>query len=138
MSAPRRIYVSAPIAGFDPETYRKVLGVFRARGAELVDSRALFPDVESWKRRYRQAIEKADAVLMLLGPERVVGVGTVQELCIARLLGRPVFFAQPSGAIRPAHQVELRILPGSSRKRFILVNFEPRQKNRPEKSGPEE
>ncbi len=135
MSTLRRIYVSAPVVSFDPEAYYKVLAAFRARGAELVDSRALFPDMEAWRRGYPQAIEQADAVLILLGPRRVIGVGVMQEVCAARLLRRDIYFAQTNGAVRPAHGVWLRILPGASRKRFILVNFEPRQKTKPGAPG---
>jgi acetolactate synthase regulatory subunit len=44
--AARRVYVYAPVAGFDPQAYERVLTVFRSRGAEVVSSRALFGSSE--------------------------------------------------------------------------------------------
>jgi hypothetical protein len=48
----RRVYLSAPVAGFDAQAYERVLAIFRARGAEVVSSRALFGSSEQWAKGF--------------------------------------------------------------------------------------
>jgi len=124
----RRIYVSAPVAAFDRQAYERVLAIFRARGAEVVSSRALFGSSEQWAKCFVEALGGCTDLLVLLGPNRIIGAGTLRELAEARARGLDVWFAQPTGAVRPAHRVWLRFLPGRSRRRVAVVNFEPRRR----------
>jgi hypothetical protein len=124
----RRVYVSSPVAGFDASTYERVLSIFRARGAEVVSSRALFPGGQEWARGFRDALKSCTDLLILLGSDRVIGTGVLREIAEARALGLDVWFAQPNGAVRPAHGVWLRFLPGRSSRRAAIVNFEPRRR----------
>jgi hypothetical protein len=124
----RRVYVSAPVAGFDAQAYERVLAIFRARGAEVVSSRALFGSSEQWARGFVEALGGCTDLLVLLGPDRVIGAGTLREVAEARAWGVHVWFAQFSGAVRPAHGVWLQFLPGRSKRRVAVVNFEPRRR----------
>jgi hypothetical protein len=129
----RRVYLSAPVAGFDAQAYERVLAIFRARGAEVVSSRALFGSSEQWAKGFREVLGGCTDLLVLLGPDRIVGAGALREVAEARARGLEVWFAQPTGAVRPAHGVWLRFLPGRSRRRVAVVNFEPRRRR--EKGG---
>jgi len=124
----RRVYLSAPVAGFDAQAYERVLAIFRARGAEVVSSRALFGSSEQWAKGFREVLGGCTDLLVLLGPDRIVGAGTLREVAEARAWGVRVWFTQPNGAVRPAHRVWLRFLPGRSRRRVAVVNFEPRRR----------
>jgi len=126
----RRIYVSAPVAAFDQQAYERVLSIFRARGAEVVSSRALFGSSEQWAKGFVGALGGCTDLLVLLGPNRIIGAGTLRELAEARARGLDVWFAQPNGAVRPAHGVWLQFLPGRSKRRAAVVNFEPRKRRR--------
>jgi len=126
----RRIYVSAPVAGFDPQAYERVVSIFRCRGAEVVSSRALFGSSEQWAKGFVGALGGCTDLLVLLGPNRIIGAGTLREVAEARARGLDVWFAQPTGAVRLAHGVWLRLLPGRSKRRVAVVNFEPRKRRR--------
>jgi hypothetical protein len=127
--AARRVYVSAPVAGFDPQAYERVLTVFRSRGAEVVSSRALFGSSEQWVKGFREALDGCTDLLVLLGPDRVIGAGTLREVAEARARALSVWFVQRNGAIRPVHGVWLQFLPGRSKRRTVVVNFEPRPRH---------
>ena len=124
----RRIYVSAPVAAFDQQAYERVLAIFRVRGAEVVSSRALFGSSEQWAKGFREVLGGCTDLLVLLGPDRIVGAGTLREVAEARAWGLEVWFAQLTGAVRPAHGVWLQFLPGRSKRRVAVVNFEPRRR----------
>jgi hypothetical protein len=126
----RRVYVSSPVAGFDASAYERVLSIFRARGAEVVSSRALFGSSEQWAKGFVGALGGCTDLLVLLGPNRIIGAGTLRELAEARARGLDVWFAQLTGAVRPAHGVWLQFLPGRSKRRAAVVNFEPRKRRR--------
>lgn len=123
-----RLYVSAPNSEYTPEVYARVTEIFRRRGAEVVSSRSLFPDTEAWRRGWRQALRDCTDLLVLLGPKRILGLGSLLEILEARGSGKNVWFAQSTGAIRPLSKVWLRFVPGRSRGRVAQVNFEPRSK----------
>ncbi|MDR7400343.1 MAG: hypothetical protein QN144_13690 [Armatimonadota bacterium] len=130
-----RLYVSTPHAGYDGTTHARVLDAFRQRGAEIIDSRQLFASPDAWQRGWREALRQADALLVLLGPGRLLGCGAVQEIAEARALGKVVFFAQPNGAVRPAERTWWEVLPGRNRARFVRVNFEPRRSGKKQESS---
>ncbi|MDR7555723.1 MAG: hypothetical protein QN157_08955 [Armatimonadota bacterium] len=127
----RRVYLAAPCAEYAPDVYRRVTDIFRRRGAEVVSSRDLFPTPAAWQRGWRQALDGCTDLLVLLGPQRVLGAGSLLEVVEARAAGKGIWFAQPTGAIRPLPGVWLQFLPGRSRVRVAQVNFEPRRNRQP-------
>jgi hypothetical protein len=131
----RRVYLSAPVAAFDAPAYERVLAIFRARGAEVVSSRALFSGGQEWARGFRDALKSCTDLVILLGPDRVIGTGVLREIAEARALGLDVWFAQPNGAIRPLERTWIRFLPGRSKRRTAQVNFEPRRRKPDQQHG---
>jgi hypothetical protein len=129
MDAPR-VYVAGPVAQYDANVYRRIVEALRRRGLEVVADRERFQDMDAWKRGWRKVLGECSHLLVLLGPDRVLGCGALAEIVEARAQGKEVLLAQPNGAIRPLGRVWLRFLPGRSRRRVAVVNFEPRRRRK--------
>jgi hypothetical protein len=127
MDAPR-VYVAGPVAQYDANVYRRIVEALRRRGLEVVADRERFQDMDAWKRGWRKVLGECSHLLVLLGPDRVLGCGALAEIVEARAQGKEVLLAQPNGAIRPLGRVWLEMLGGRSRNRVARLHFEPRKR----------
>jgi hypothetical protein len=129
MTASRpRVYVAGPVAQYDPQIYGRITEALRRRGLEVVADRERFHDMDAWKGGWRKLLGECTHLLVLLGPDRVLGCGVLVEIAEARAQGKEVLLAQPNGAIRPLGRVWLEMLGGRSRNRIARVHFEPRRR----------
>ncbi len=124
------IYVAAPVAHFDSASYQRLVDLLRRRGAQVLSSRDLFASTDEWRARWSDVLAQATSVVVLLGPDRVIGGGCAQEILDARLRGVPVWFFVNDHQFIPLQQVRLQFTLGVSRQRFARVDL-PSQTKRP-------
>jgi hypothetical protein len=136
MTASRpRVYVAGPVAQYDPQIYGRITEALRRRGLEVVADRERFQDMDAWKRGWRKVLGECTHLLVLLGPDRVLGCGALAEIVEALTQGKQVMLAQPNGAIRPLERTWIRFLPGRSKRYTAQVNFEPRRRKPDQQQG---
>jgi hypothetical protein len=129
MTASRpRVYIGGPVAQYDANVYKRIVEALRLRGLEVVADRERFGDMNAWRAGWRKALSECTHLLLLLGPDRVLGCGALAEIVEAVTQGKQVMLAQPNGAIRPLERTWIRFLPGRSKRRTAQVNFEPRRR----------
>lgn len=124
----RVIYLAAPVTLYCAPQYDRALRLLEDLGAGLVISaRERFPNCEAWLREFPQVLSQVDALVVALGTDRVVGAGVVRELVEAVARGLPVHFLTPDGAFHRLRGARLRILSGTSLRRFARVEFPARE-----------
>ncbi|MDR7555722.1 MAG: hypothetical protein QN157_08950 [Armatimonadota bacterium] len=104
--------------------YDRAEQLLRELGAGLVISaRERFPNHGAWLRDFPQVLSQVNAVVVALGPDRIVGAGVVREVVEATAHGLPVHFLTPDGTFRTLRGAHLVVLHGVSLRRFARVEF---------------
>ena len=95
-SDPPILYLSAPKAVRQTDRYETFFSLIshHFQGTQLLEARALFPNVKKWRRGWRAVLERIDTLVFLRTAEHTIGYGTWVEVCQAYQAGKQVLLAR--------------------------------------------
>jgi len=122
----RTVYLAAPLVAFDSSAYGRTEDALVRAGCFVIAARDEFRSTTDWLARLGDVLSKVQALVVVPGPNGVVGAGVLREIVEAIVLGIPTYFADANG-FHALHRVSMTFLPDAERARCARIILQGRR-----------